>query len=96
MRGRVVWSAALDDRLRLLRAGGLTWDQVALEMEMGRNTVLERGRRIGARGPRRVGPRLTLEPQDRPARPPGHPYCWGLLTDGTVLAGEPYPYPVFL
>ncbi len=32
---------------------------------------------------------------DRPPLPPGHPVSWSLLTDGTVLEGEPYPYPVF-
>jgi hypothetical protein len=38
----------------------------------------------------------VAESGDRPAHPPGHPTSWGLLTDGTVLAGQPYPYPVFL
>jgi hypothetical protein len=92
----VVWTFGLDARLRALRLEGLTWDQVALEMEMGRNTVLERGRRIGARGPRRVHTRVFLEPKDRPPRPAGHPATWALVTDGTLLAGEPYPFPVFL
>ena len=32
---------------------------------------------------------------DRPPLPAGHPVCWGLLTDGTVLDGAEYPYPVF-
>ena len=45
----VTWTAELDEKLKALRAGGYTWDGVALEMGYGRNTVLERGRRIGAR-----------------------------------------------
>jgi hypothetical protein len=96
MREKTCWTAALDQRLRTLRATGLTWDQMATEMGLGRNTVLERGRRLGACGPRRSVGRIELEPHDRPARPPGHPATWALLTRGTVLDGQPYPYPVFL
>jgi hypothetical protein len=96
MQTRVEWTAALDARLRALRAAGLNWEQVALEMELGRSSVLERGRRIRARRPPRAACAVLSEPSDRPARPPGHPSSWGLLTDGTVLAGQPYPYPVFL
>lgn len=33
---------------------------------------------------------------DRPALPSGHPVTWGAITDGTVLDGAVYPYPVFL
>ncbi len=95
MRTRVGWNAALDERLRALRAAGLTWDAVALEMAMGRNTVLERGRRIGARKLPPPAP-AVVEAADRPARPPGHPASWGRITAGTVLDGEPYPFPVFL
>ena len=95
MHARVRWNEVLDERLKGLRAAGLTWDAVALEMAVGRNTVLERGRRIGARKP--APPRAApAEALDRPARPAGHPDSWGLLTGGTVLDGEPYPYPVFL
>lgn len=96
MRERVIWTDAADERLRSLRFAGLTWDQIAIELELGRNTVLERGRRIGARGPRRGAEPVVVTAADRPALPPGHPMMWGLLTDGTVLAGQPYPFPVFL
>jgi hypothetical protein len=92
----VAWTAALDDRLKMLRAAGLTWDGVAASMGMGRNTVLERGRRIGARKLRPVVVLELAEAVDRPARQPGHPLTWGLITSGTVLEGEAYPYPVFL
>jgi hypothetical protein len=96
MRTRMVWTVALDRRLRALRAVGLNWEQIALELDLGRGTVVERGRRIGARPPRRLENPLAMEPCDRPAHPPGHPSTWGLLTQGTILAGQPYPYPVFL
>jgi hypothetical protein len=39
---------------------------------------------------------VVPESRDRPPRPPGHPACWGLITAGTLLEGEPYPLPVFL
>ena len=79
MRARVVWTVALDSEVRALRMAGLTWDAVAREMCLGRNTVLERGRRLGARRPR---VRLELgvdEDPDRPARQPGHPDTWGSM-----------------
>ncbi|MEJ0047569.1 MAG: AsnC family protein, partial [Rhodospirillales bacterium] len=98
MRARVVWTADLDGQMRALRMAGLTWDAVALDMGLGRNTVLERGRRIGARRPRPQQQPIAMaeEAADRPTRPPGHPDTWGLITAGTVLQGAPYPFPVFL
>jgi hypothetical protein len=96
MNTRVRWTADLDEQLRGLRASGLTWDNVALAMAMGRNTVLERGRRIGARRVAQPVAKVEEEPRDRPARPPGHPASWGLINAGTVLDGVPYPFPVFL
>lgn len=96
MRARVSWTVALDEQLRALRVAGMTWDEVAAAMSMGRNTALERGRRIGARGPRRPLRLRDEDEADRPARPPGHPDTWGLITSGTLLEGTPYPFPVFL
>jgi hypothetical protein len=96
MRAMVEWTDALDTRLCLLRHAGLTWDGIAEAMGLGRNTVLERGRKIGAR---RAMPRPVLalsDHRDRPTLPPGHPESWGLITAGTVLEGDAYPYPVFL
>jgi hypothetical protein len=95
VRAQVKWTPELDGRLRELRAGGVTWDGIAAAMALGRNTVLERGRRIGAR---RLppAPALAEEARDRPPRQAGHPQTWGLLTAGTLLDGEAYPYPVFL
>jgi len=91
-----VWTTALDARLRALRRAGLSWEQVALELTLGCSKVRERGRRIGAVRRRTLACVVVAESGDRPAHPPGHPTSWGLLTDGTVLAGQPYPYPVFL
>lgn len=96
MRGRARWTEEMDVRLMALRAARLTWDAIASEMSLGRNTVLERGRKIGARPapPPVAGP--AEEAADRPARPPGYPACWQLITRDTVLHGAPYPFPVFL
>jgi len=96
MRARVVWTATLDGEVRALRMAGLTWDSVAREMRLGRNTVLERGRRLGAARPRRRLKPPIEEDADRPAKPAGHPDTWGLIIAGTVLDGTPYPFPVFL
>ena len=96
MRAHVTWNEELDGQLRRLRAAGVTWDGIAGAMSLGRNTVLERGRKIGARRLRPVAPALIEEPRDRPPRQAGHPATWTLLTKGTVLEGEAYPYPIFL
>jgi hypothetical protein len=96
MPAQVKWSEESDACLKQLREVGTTWDGIALAMGLGRNTVLERGRRIGVR---RLPPGPPPEPEesrDRPARQAGHPQTWGLLTLGTLLEGEAYPYPVFL
>ncbi len=96
MRAGVVWTSRLDERLLQLRAVGLTWDAMAAELGCSRNSVIERGRRLGARRIVMKPARVVPESRDRPPRPPGHPACWGLITAGTLLEGEPYPLPVFL
>jgi hypothetical protein len=45
--------------------------------------------------PSRVAQRLNLDWGNRPPLPPGHPITWKLLTDGTLLEGSDYPFPVF-
>jgi hypothetical protein len=90
------WTAARDAQLRDLREAGLTWDRVAAAMGLGRNSVLERARKIGVRMWRQAAPAAEVEARDRPPRQAGHPQTWGMITAGTVLEGERYPYPVFL
>jgi hypothetical protein len=90
------WTDGLDSKLLSLRAAGLPWDSIAMEMEMSRSSVRERGRRLGAFAVPARRPRVAADARDRPPRCPGHPECWRLITDGTVLEGQPYPYPVFL
>jgi hypothetical protein len=96
MRAHVRWTKELDERLMALRRDRVTWDGIAAAMGLGRNTVLERGRKIGARRMPKAAPSVQEERLDRPPRPAGHPLTWGLINEGTVLEGEAYPYPVFL
>ncbi len=39
--------------------------------------------------------RGRMAANDRGPLPAGHLLSWGAITDGTVLAGAAYPYPVF-
>ncbi len=91
-----VWTPELDARLLSLRAAGLAWDMIGQELRLGRTAARERGRRLGAQ--RMPRPRALPDPDfgERLPYPPGHPVCWGLITAGTVLEGEAYPFPVFL
>lgn len=91
------WTQAQDAELRRLRAAKVTWDEAAVRLGIGRNTAIERARRIGIqkRGAVQPPPPEVHEPIDRRARPAGHPDSWGAITAGTALEGEPYPYPVF-
>ena len=88
------WTDAQDTRIRRLRAEGASWDSIAALLGLSRWSVIERGRRIGARPPVRE----AVTPPEDPGRDPlpaGHPRSWDVLTAGTVLEGSPYPLPVF-
>jgi hypothetical protein len=94
MPSKLIWTDARDCLLRRLHTEGATWDVIAATLSVSRYTAIERGRRIGAR-------KAPLDhkplPEDlaRDPLPPGHSRTWGVLTHGTVLAGTPYPFPVF-
>ncbi len=91
---RISWTKARDGQLRRLRAEGATWDAIAATLGLTRSTVIDRGRRIGARRPP-PGPPSMVEDPGRAPLPPGHPRTWGAIVAGSVLEGDPYPYPVF-
>jgi len=86
------WTAARDGWLRRLRAEGREWAEIAAELAVTIDTARERGRRIGAPAP---PPGAKAPPEDLSRRPlpAGHPRTWGLLTEGTVLAGTAWPAP---
>ena len=90
---KLVWTDAQDSTLKRLRAEGATWDTIALLLKLTRWTVIERGRRIGARPP----PTDFIPPPEDPNRDPlpaGHPWSWDGLVRGTCLEGAPYPRAV--
>ncbi len=86
------WTHAQDTRIKRLRGEGATWDTIAASLGLSRGTIIERGRRIGARRP---PPEFIPPPEDpnRDPLPAGHPRTWGVMNAGTVLANEPYPVP---
>ena len=88
------WTQGQDNQIRRLRAEGASWDAVAATLGLSRWTVIDRGRRIGAR---RLPPQAAppAEDRERVPLPAGHPRTWSILTAGTVLEGVPYPLPFF-
>jgi hypothetical protein len=89
---RIEWTAAQDLKIKRMRAESASWDSIAVAVGVTRWTVIERGRRLGARlPPPDFEPRLG-DP-DRPALPPGHPETWGIINKGISLEGMPYPIP---
>jgi hypothetical protein len=89
---KLQWTDAQDTRIRRMRAEAATWDDIATALDLSRTTVIERGRRLGARPP---PPEFVAPPEDphRAPLPAGHPRTWGVMNAGTVLAAEPYPLP---
>ena len=81
---KLVWTDAQDATIKRLRTEGATWDIIATLLHLTRWTVIERGRRIGARPPPSDDP-------DREPLPAGHPRSWDILVRGTCLEGVPYP-----
>jgi hypothetical protein len=90
MPAKLLWTEALDTRIRRLRGEGATWDAIAMSLSLTRSAVVERGRRIGARMPP-PGFVARLDDPQRDPLPAGHPRTWGVMNAGTVLADEPYP-----
>jgi len=90
---RIIWTDAQDTRIKRMRAERASWDTIAEAVGVTRWTVIERGRRLGARLP---PPDFEPAPEDpdRPALPPGHVETWGIINMGTSLEGVPYPLPV--
>ena len=89
---KATWTEAQDIQIKRLRAEGLSWDSIGAAMGLTRWSVLERGRRIGARPP---PPDFVPPPPDpnRDPLPAGHPVSWETINEGTCLEGAPYPRP---
>ena len=89
---KIEWTAAQDSKIKRMRAESASWDNISAAIGVTRWTVIERGRRIGARLP---PPDFQPRPEDpdRPALPPGHQETWGVINKGLSLEGMAYPMP---
>jgi hypothetical protein len=90
---KLIWTDAQDAQIRRLRSEGETWDRIAAALKVTRWTVIDRGRRIGARLPPADHVPLPEDPERAPM-PAGDPRSWNAINAGTVLDGTPYPIPV--
>jgi hypothetical protein len=90
---RIEWTEVQDMKIKRMRAEREAWDVIAVAVGVTRWTVIERGRRIGARLPPADFEPLQDDPE-RSALPSGHTETWGAIIQGTLLEGVPYPIPV--
>ena len=91
---RIEWTEVQDIKIRRMRAESASWDTIAVAVGVTSWTVIERGRRLGARLPPPDFAPPSEDP-DRPALPPGPPGDSGASsTKGMSLEGMPYPIPV--
>jgi hypothetical protein len=86
------WTAPRDFRLRLMRQEGATWEEIAAALTVAAEAAMTRAERIGACRPP-LGPARREDPTREPL-PTGDPLAWGVLTQGTWLAGTRYPAPL--
>ena len=89
---KIAWTEGQDMTIRRMRAEAASWDVIAISVGVTRWTVIERGRRLGARLPPPDFDPPPADP-DRPSLPSGHPDTWGIIIKGTTLEGMPYPIP---
>ncbi len=90
---RIEWTEVQDTKIKRMRSESASWDVIAVAVGVTRWTVIERGRRLGARLP---PPDFEPAPDDpeRPSLPSGHAETWGPIVRGTSIEGMPYPIPV--
>ena len=89
---KIEWSEAQDATIRRMRAENASWDSIAAAVGVTRWTVIERGRRLGARLSHPEEDPVS-DDLERPTLLPGHPDTWGAIIKGTSLEGMPYPIP---
>ena len=85
----------MDARLLRLREADVPWYAVADEMQLGKNTVIERARRLGlaahhAAAVEQEDAALGREPNDE-SLPAGHPISWGALAGLTPSIDARWP-----
>lgn len=82
------WTAPRDFRLRRMRLEGAPWEEIGEALGVSSATAKARAERIGALRP--AGGVAAGEDPAREPLPAGHPQAWGVLTQGTWLAGTTY------
>lgn len=89
---KITWTEVQDTKIKRMRAENASWDIIATAVGVTRWTVIERGRRLGARLP---PPDFVPPPEDpdRPCLSSGHADTWGAIIRGTSLEGMSYPIP---
>lgn len=88
------WTAPVDFRLRRMRLEGASWEAIAESLAVSEGAARARADQIAAHRP---SPGLAVA--EDPGREPlaaGHPQAWGVLTQGTWLAGTRYPTPAIM
>lgn len=102
---KISWPPTADARLARMHFDGLSTRMMALAFGLSRSTIADRAGRLGLAmrtrpatvGPRAAGPDSSgTSAAADPARDPlpaGHELTWGLITQGTSLAGAAYVRP---
>ena len=94
----LVWSMGQLGQMQFMRAAGHKWSDISIAVGFSVSTCRQKARSIGCfEIPRPIAVEKLPEINHADAWicPPGHPVSWGAITAGTILAGEPYPLPVF-
>jgi hypothetical protein len=89
---RIEWTEVQDMKIKRMRAENASWDSIAVAVGVTRWTVIERGRRLGARLPPADSEPRREDPERSPL-PPGHKATWDVIIHGTCLEGLSYPIP---
>ena len=84
---KIEWTEVQDMKIKRMRAERASWDDIAIAVGVTRWTVIERGRRLGARLPPPISNRRPRM-RTRPALPPGHPTTWEAISRGHTSRGR--------
>lgn len=90
---KIEWTEVQDTKIKRMRSERAAWDTIAIAVGVTRWTVIERGRRLGARLPPPDFEPRSDDPERLPL-PSGHEATWGIITSGTFLEGMEYPIPL--
>ena len=87
------WTREHDTHIATSRAARRPWDGIAADLLASRSAVIDRARALHV-PPLPPLPRAPPEePANREPLAPGHPTAWAVLTEASLLAATPYPFP---